>query len=85
MNEQNLEDIGFKKYNDTSDEENPFYYWAYDIKDEPGVATLITQTSDEIDKKDGWEVFCYDIHTDLKFTSIADVITFIAVIEKNIT
>lgn len=84
MNEQNLEDIGFKKYEDTSDKENPFYYWAYDINDEPGAGTLITQASDELDKKDGWEVMCEGIHADLKFTSIADVITFVAVIEKNI-
>lgn len=84
MNEKNLEDIGFIKYHDETETKSPYYYWAYDFKTESGISSLLTQASDELKKKEGWEVVCPDWLQDLKFTSLADLITFINVVERNI-
>ena len=84
MNEKNLDDLGFTKYHDETETNNPYYYWAYDIITESGIVSLLTQASDELNKEDGWEVTCPNFLQELKFTSIADLITFINVVEKNI-
>lgn len=82
MSEQDLIDLGFDKFEQNDDEDN-FYYYSYDLNDEPGAGSLITDTDDEV--KDGnWKVYSWDINENLVFEDVEDIKTYIKVIEKNI-
>ena len=82
MKEQDLIDLGFERCDD-EDAGDKFYYYTYDLNDEPGAGTLITDTDDEV--KDGnWKVYAWDINENLVFEDKEDVKTYIKVIEKNI-
>jgi hypothetical protein len=80
MKEQDLIDLGFKRYDVSAEESGdvPFYYYTYDITDE---LCLISSDDGEA-KKDGWSVEMFD-YDGIKFTSIEDLKTLINVIEKN--
>ena len=80
MKEQDLIDLGFKRYDVSAEDSGdvPFYYYTYDITDE---LCLISSDDGEA-KKDGWSVEMFD-YDGIKFTSIEDLKTLINVIEKN--
>ena len=80
MKEQDLIDLGFKRYDASAEDSGdvPFYYQTYDITDE---LCLISSDDGEA-KKDGWSVEMFD-YDGIKFTSIEDLKTLINVIEKN--
>jgi len=82
MSEQDLIDLGFEKVEEL-DDDLTFHYYHYDLNDEPGAGTLITQANDEVED-DNWKVYAWDINENLMFDNVKDVKTYISVIEKNI-
>lgn len=82
MTEQDLIDLGFKRF-EQDDEDDKFYYYSYDINDEAGCGSLISDSDDEV-KDNKWKVYAWDINENLVFDNKEDIKTYINVIEKNI-
>jgi len=82
MSEQDLIDLGFEKVEEL-DDDLTFHYYHYDLNDEPGAGTLITQANDEVED-DNWKVFAWDINENLVFEDKEDVNIYIDVLERNI-
>ena len=80
MKEQDLIDLGFKRYDVSAEESGDvrFYYYTYNITDE---LSLIS-TDDGEAKKDGWFVELFD-YENIEFTNVEDLKTLIDIIEKN--
>ena len=82
MNEQDLIDLGFDKF-EQNDEEGRFYYYSYDLNGEEGGGSLISLANDEVE--DGnWKVYAWDINDKLAFDNKEDVKIYIEVLERNI-
>lgn len=82
MNEQDLIDLGFDKF-EQNDEEDRFYYYCYDLNGEEGGGSLISLANDEVE--DGnWKVYAWDINDKLAFDNKEDVKIYIDVLERNI-
>ena len=82
MNEQDLIDLGFDKF-EQNDEEGRFYYYSYDLNGEEGGGSLISLANDEVE--DGnWKVYAWDINDKLAFDNKEDVKIYIDVLERNI-
>ena len=82
MNEQDLIDLGFDKF-EQNDEEDRFYYYCYDLNGEEGGGSLISLANDEVE--DGnWKVYAWDINDKLAFDNKEDVKIYIEVLERNI-
>lgn len=82
MTEKELVELGFNKF-EQEDGDDKYYYYSYDLNDEPGAGTLLSLCDDEVEDED-WKVFVWDINENLVFEDIEDVKTYIKVIEKNI-
>ena len=83
MKEQDLIDLGFTKYISEEDSENSFYYYCYDINNEPSPASLVSVPSDEVEN-DYWFLVAWDINDKLHLDSVEETKKFISVIEDNI-
>ena len=80
MKEQDLIDLGFKRYDVPAEEsgDKPYFYFTYNITDE---LCLISTDSDEAERN-GWSVEMFD-YDGIKFSNTEDLKTLIDVIERN--
>ena len=80
MKEQDLIDLGFKRYDVSAEESGdiPFYYYTYEITNE----LCLISTDDGEAKQDGWSVHFFD-YDHIWFSNPEDLKTLIDVIEKN--
>ena len=80
MKEQDLIDLGFKRYDVPAEEsgDKPYFYFTYNITDE---LCLISSDNGEA-KKNGWRVEMFD-YDNIEFTSKKDIEKLISLIEKN--
>jgi|TARA_B110000858_G_C17573878_1_gene368150 hypothetical protein len=83
MKEQDLVDLGFERI-DIDEDAEKFHYFSYDLNNESGCGSLISDSSDTVDSDDAWEVYAWDINEQLVFTNPKDIKTYIDVLEKNI-
>jgi len=80
MKEQDLIDLGFKRYNISAEEsgDKPFFYFTYNITDE---LCLISSDNDEAERN-GWYVELFD-YANIEIRNLEDLKTLIDVIERN--
>ena len=80
MKEQDLIDLGFKRYDISAEEsgDKPYFYFTYNITDE---LCLISTDNDEAERN-GWYVELFD-YENIEFRNLEDLKTLISVIERN--
>jgi hypothetical protein len=80
MKEQDLIDLGFKRYDVSAEESGdiPFYYYTYEITNE----LCLISSDNGVAEKDGWSVEMFD-YDGIKFNNVEDLKNLIDVIEKN--
>ena len=80
MKEQDLIDLGFKRYDVPAEEsgDKPYFYFTYNITDE---LCLISTDSDEA-KRRGWYVELFD-YDNIEISNLEDLKTLISILERN--
>jgi hypothetical protein len=81
MTEKEIQLLGFKKETDVTDQDQPFYYYVYEICN--GLS-FITNADDEVNSEDDWFIEFIDTEIPVRYTKFEEAQALLNNIEKHI-